>query len=273
MEIEHIIRNVTLTKTEKHLEDYIMANINLFLEQSIQEFAKRADVATSLVTHYVKKIGYKDINHFRRTLLQAKVREEKIAPNELTFYVEKTNLLYFTSIEKTLRQLNIEALDKAISILKKTKVTFVYGLGTSRQIAQEMQNALLNIEFVSILANSIDDIVLYSQSYKYEDISVIIFSKNLDSPEFRFLLQAAEKFRFNLIIITQNYNIKATDNIAVVNFATVEQKNRRIALTSKINQMFIADIIVRKISNNKVWQPNELYEYFSQNWKAKKGNW
>lgn len=40
MEIEHIIRNVTLTKTEKHLEDYIMANINLFLEQSMQEFAK-----------------------------------------------------------------------------------------------------------------------------------------------------------------------------------------------------------------------------------------
>lgn len=272
MEIEHIIRNISLTKTEKHLEDFIIGNINLFLEISMQEFAKKADVAQSLITHYIKKIGYKDISHFRRCLLQAKVREEKLAPNELTFYVEKTNLFYFTSIEKTLKQLDIEALDKAISILKKSKITFLYGLGTSRQIAQEMQNALLNIEFVSILANSIDDIVLYSQAYKYEDISVIIFSKNFNSPEFRFLVEAAELFKFNVIVITQNYNVKSKDNITVVYFATVEQKNRKIALTSKINQMFIGDIIVRKIASNKLLKTNEFYEYFKLNWKSKKGH-
>jgi len=145
-----------LTPTENQLAHYILQHKEEIETITIQKLAEITFVSKSVIHRFCKKIGLAGFNELKIKLAQDLLREKNIEDKiDVNFpfsphdhqrtIAQKLLYLYKTTIIDTHNFIDIEELNKVVTILHSAKVIDIYTHAHNINIAENFQDKMLSI--------------------------------------------------------------------------------------------------------------------------------
>ncbi|MBN1243698.1 MAG: MurR/RpiR family transcriptional regulator [Spirochaetales bacterium] len=143
----------SLTGKERQVADHVLANPSAAVEPSIEELAERIGVSESTLFRFVRKLGYDGYQQFRIALAT-----ETVEPRRMVYEAAlpegsadagaqgNADIVFRTNIEaleRTLRHLDREALERAVRMVAEKRSVLLFGLGGSAVVALDAYHKLL----------------------------------------------------------------------------------------------------------------------------------
>ncbi|STR47034.1 Sialic acid utilization regulator [Klebsiella oxytoca] len=236
--------NNNLSAKERLVADYILANKPLLKSMSIQTLAKANDVSTTTILRLCHKLGYQGFSDLKIDLITSsghpqhdKVLQEDINLDDSVETVNhKIQLIEKSSIDETHAIVNIEQLELAIALIRKSNKIVIYGAGSSGLVGKELEYQLIKIKKdVSCHAD-------YSIQYSIvntldEHDLVIILSHSGENLESVKLLTMAQQLGVPSIAITKmgQSRISALATV-LLHTITSESVSRLIPIRALLNK-------------------------------------
>lgn len=151
-----------LTKTEKKLASYVLANPEKVIRMTAKELAEECSTVPSAVIRLCKSLGTEGFSDFKISLAADIRRNEDLGKlpafsagdsNENVF--KKVFSSGIATLYNTLAMANFESIDKIAKALCEAERIFIFGVGTSAIIANDAQYRFSQLGF---------------QAYAYTDI-------------------------------------------------------------------------------------------------------
>jgi DNA-binding MurR/RpiR family transcriptional regulator len=250
-----------LRDSEKKIVEFIEKNQEEIIHLSITEVAERSETSESSVVRLCKRLGYKGFQDLKIHLAKEVIAPEK----QINEVIEKGDTV--VQIKKKVFQSNIQALydsievcsdeqiQKAVDAIANARLIEFYGTGGSGTVALDAQHKLLKLGVKSFA--SIDSTLqAMSASVLTEEDVVIGISHTGSNMEVLHALKLAKDVGATIICIT-NLSKSPITKISdiVLQTASKETLFRTDAISSRIAQLTIIDILVAAVAN----QQYELY--------------
>lgn len=271
--MERIINlyNVSLTKGEKKIAEYIISNPDKVSEMSALELGKILNTSDASLVRFSKRIGFKgftDLKMYLKIQINAlKKPQNKIlekwnnfqSENDMVNKIVKSDL---KNIETFLSKIEIEKIEQTIDILLSGKKVYVIGMGSSRGIAQfiswHMKRTGVDIEFLQESGIGLLESLVHLK--KEESVLLFAFPRYLiDEIKISKLVKEKEA---KLILITSELFSEISINSDVVFKVPVDNDN---FFNSYIVPMELCNIILAGIyekNKDKIYKDLEEYSMF-----------
>ncbi|HZG72892.1 MAG TPA: MurR/RpiR family transcriptional regulator [Chondromyces sp.] len=253
-----------LRDSEKKIVEFIQNNQEEIIHLSITEVSERSETSESSVVRLCKRLGYKGFQD-----LKIHLAKEVIEPvKQIHEIIEKGDNVM--TIKKKVFQSNIQALYdslevcddeqlvKAVETIRKARTIEFYGTGGSGTVALDAQHKLLKL---GIKSSAYIDPTLQAMSASMlsaRDV-VVGISHTGASTDVLNSMKIAKEAGATLICITNSSKSPIT-TISDISLQTASSETlfRTDAISSRIAQLTIIDILVAAIANEK-------YEFYYQN--------
>lgn len=139
----HLLDN-KLTDVEKRIAAYILAHPDEVINATSKEIGEQTQSSAPSVVRFIKKIGYSSVNEFKLSINSEKneKREQKYDDVNLadSFEVTKRKLCNnaILTLEETSEVLKQEQIKTIVQLLEEKEVLFVFGIGASSMIAEDI---------------------------------------------------------------------------------------------------------------------------------------
>lgn len=139
------------TVTERKIADYILENKDLVISSSAQKMALDIDTSAAAIVRFAKRIGYDGFTHLKVELAKDRSDEEENFDNIISHsdsvqtLVKKLEYENQMTFKHTYNLLNIDQLEEAITKLNQAKRIFLFGIGGSGIVAQDLYQKLVRI--------------------------------------------------------------------------------------------------------------------------------
>ena len=170
-----------LTPLERRVVETITGRTDFDATTSIREVAADANVSEPMIVKIAKKLGFVGYRDFRTALIEynrsdiAELYSEISPDDSAGEIVGKVFRASMQALEETLAILDVEAFERAATMLHGARHLDFYGIGGSAQIARDAAHKFLRI---GIRVNIYDDVhmMLMSASLLGPDDVVLAFS-------------------------------------------------------------------------------------------------
>lgn len=269
--IDYISQNrESFTKSEKMISDYLLKNRNNITNLSAKDLALRTKTSPPTVVRFAKKIGFNSLNEMKLSLLVNNIHEKS---NKSQFeYLENDlstkNIIYGIkeSIDKTMKNiveiLDEKNLEKAIEVLSKANNIYIFGVGASGIVGQDLYFKLgrINKRCTSYIDTHFQ---IASSTLLEKEDAVLAISYSGDTREILECVKNAKERKATVICLTKksinNSLAKLSDIILEVPF--VEKSFREGAMNSRIACLAVIDMLYIGISrNNSEYVKEKLIE-------------
>ena len=141
----------SLTATERRLADYLCAHAALAERMNIRELAQAAGVSASTVVRFVRAIGFERYAQMIVSLARADAAGV-VAPRAgaddaketIGEYGERLAQSLTTAIHQTVALMQeSEDVRRAVSLIGQADMVYLYGVGSSGSVAQELMQKLM----------------------------------------------------------------------------------------------------------------------------------
>ncbi|MCM3727240.1 MurR/RpiR family transcriptional regulator [Neobacillus cucumis] len=250
-----------LRDSEKKIIEFIEQNQDEIIHLSITEVAERSETSESSVVRLCKRLGYKGFQDLKINLAKEVIAPEK----QIHEVIEKGDDVVM--IKKKVFQSNIQALydsievcndgelRKAVDAISNARFIEFYGTGGSGTVALDAHHKLLKLGIKSFAYN---DTILQAMSASVltnQDV-VIGISHTGSNTDVLAALKLAKEAGATIICITNSSKSPITKiSDIVLQTASNETLFRTDAISSRIAQLTIIDILVAAVAN----QQYELY--------------
>lgn len=139
----HLLDN-KLTNVEKRIAAYILAYPDEVINATAKEIGEQTQSSAPSVVRFIKKIGYSSVNEFKLSINSEKneKRDQKYDDVNLadSFEVTKRKLCNnaILTLEETSEVLKQEQIKTIVHLLEEKEVLFVFGIGASSIIAEDI---------------------------------------------------------------------------------------------------------------------------------------
>lgn len=139
----HLLDN-KLTNVEKRIAAYILAHPDEVINATAKEIGEQTQSSAPSVVRFIKKIGYSSVNEFKLSINSEKneKRDQKYDDVNLadSFEVTKRKLCNnaILTLEETSEVLKQEQIKTIVHLLEEKEVLFVFGIGASSIIAEDI---------------------------------------------------------------------------------------------------------------------------------------
>ncbi len=262
-----------LTRSETKVADYILRHKQLIHTQSISELAAACDVSEATISRFCHSVGCSSFNEFKLATVHAlSTPETSIMDTDLYSTIEaadsietKCRKLYNVSsdaLQKTLTELDPEAIAVVVRELTESTRVFCFGQGNSSIVAEDawgrfscvspkfhfIANANLQATTVKLLGKG--DVVLYF-SFSGSVRELIETGKQMKDSEAK------------LILITRFPNSPGAayaDHLLIC--GANEAPRQQGSIAAKIGQLFIIDVLFHEFcAQNRV---ESIFPEFSE---------
>ncbi|WEJ91202.1 MAG: MurR/RpiR family transcriptional regulator [Klebsiella huaxiensis] len=274
--------NDSLSTKERLVADYILANKTLLKSMSIQSLAKANDVSTTTILRLCHKLGYQGFSDLKIDLITSSGshNHEKILQEDINLddSIESVNhkiqLIEKSSIDETHAIVNVEQLDQAIKLIRKSNKIVIYGAGSSGLVGRELEYQLIKIK--KDVSCHPDYSIQYSivNTLDEHDL-VIIISHSGENLEGVKLLTMAQQLGVPSIAITKMGQSRISGLATILlHTITSESVSRLIPIRSKMSQlsvinMLVTNLFVQQYDDRLLKQAqNRAQRFYNQNHKS-----
>lgn len=230
----------SLSKSEKKVADYILEMKENIIYQTLQEVSKTIGVGEATIIRFCQKIGYNGFHYFKLSVEKDKMLEEDGINGS---YVDNIGENIQNAIARTKEILDIDNVNRAIRYIENSDRIFIYGIGTSGNVAKDMQARLLRLgKIVTAVTDS--HFQLMTSSVLNESDLIITFSLSGYTKEIYEALLIAKKVNCKIVTVTNHILSKAAEiSDVVILSAAKESPMDGGSLSGRVSQLYIVDII------------------------------
>jgi DNA-binding MurR/RpiR family transcriptional regulator len=255
---------VSFTDRERLIAEYLLTNKKSILGMSAKEIGNVTNTSAPTVVRFSKKIGFNSLNEMKLQLsIDLKVEEE----NDFQYLagdLSVKNIMYGIKnsidsiMNQTTRVLKEEELEKAICALSKSKNIYIFSVGSSSLVGKDFYYKLSRINRVCI---SHDDthLQITSSALLQKGDAAIAISYSGQTKEVIMCAENAKKRGIPVIAITKASidNKLAEISDIVLNVPSVEKSLREGAMSSRISQLAVIDMLFIGMARNNLKQVEE----------------
>ncbi|MHA0297845.1 MurR/RpiR family transcriptional regulator [Mesomycoplasma ovipneumoniae] len=254
----------SLTKTEKIIIKLAEENPQFFYQSNLKSLANKTESSITLISNLAKKLSFSSFKemqfHVYYLFLNSAQISNKVKNQQKTdknkLIIEQLYKYYHNSLVQTLELVDLEKIQDFARKIIESKKIFIYGAGSSSIGASELAINLQKLGLNSVSFRDFHNFLLVSvQSQALK----ILFSKSCKTKEINFVIKKFIENNDNFIVITAKKQIDIPKKNLIF-YQTLEQKNRFISISSKINQQFISDVIFFSVANLISEQYEENYK-------------
>ncbi|MCI1821086.1 MurR/RpiR family transcriptional regulator [Megasphaera sueciensis] len=237
------------TKSQQKIADYISENPHEAIRQSISEIAESTASSEITVSRFCHKAGFNGLQDLKIALASEIFTPLESVCQDINTYdtVQEiaSKVFYNTinSLQDTLKDLDSEAVNKAIDLIYNAHKIDVYGYGVSSGVAKDIENHLLRYSKPVHAFSDLHMQVTSATLLTSEDVVIIVShsGSNLD------LITAAKLAKANhaKIIVLTSYKTSTLCKLAdiILCGAGREVTYRSEATASRLVHLALMDII------------------------------
>lgn len=148
------IKNMTLSKTEKRIAEYILENVNTIGLQTVSNVAAAIGTSDTSVIRFIRRLGFANYSDFKKEMSAKLIDQyqeaawggqkfiharEMINQSEIITDVAACAM---ENIQKTCAGLSMEVVEKIAAILIKSRFKYIVGFRTTESCAVYMKGKL-----------------------------------------------------------------------------------------------------------------------------------
>ena len=239
-----------LTDSEARVAQYVLDHSTEVLQYSVSELAEHAGVSVATVVRFSKSAGYKGYKDLKIHLAQGSIASYKHLNTELERedtaeqIAEKIIRSEISTLEDTLRILDMEVLEKAAQVIRKARRVVFFGTGGSGAVAYDAMHKFLKIGIQSVVYQDADVQAMESALLHPLDAAFAISHSGTNRNVIE-CLKNAKQCGATVIGMTTEGNSpfqKVCDYVLTT--ATRETIFKSESVTARLAQLSIIDILV-----------------------------
>nr|WP_315410003.1 MurR/RpiR family transcriptional regulator [uncultured Selenomonas sp.] len=143
-----------MTRTEKRIADYVSANMDAVMEQTISELAAAVGSSEITISRFCKKLGFSGLQSFKIALAAElhtqtdMVYQDIDAADTREVVVQKVFHNIADGLSDTLKLLDYAAIERAVGLLRAARRIAVYGFGNSATVCRDIETRFLRFGMV-----------------------------------------------------------------------------------------------------------------------------
>lgn len=249
----------SLSNSEQKIARYIADNPYEIPSLPIEDLARYCDTSKSSVVRLCKTLGYKGYKdfcmHLNADLVSFSPKDaaySDILPNDsLRSIAENITQNNIKSLENTLKLLDYNELERAVSAIEQAHRVDFYGCGNSALVALDAQNKFMRIDKVSIAHPDSHFQVVSAANLTPDDVAVLI-SYSGETRDILDLTSIIAQTGATTISITQYGKNSLCEMVDIKLFTTSMETSLRSGATgSRIGQLNIVDILFFAVASRK----------------------
>jgi len=254
------------------IADYVLANPAETAGSTIAELSKIIGISTASVVRFCEDIDFNSFTDFRFAVSVASeqrrvaretfsIDKDEIDPNDsMQEVVAKTVFHEVEAIQQTGSNLDLETLEKVVTLITKAKRIELFGLGSSALATQDLRQKLHRIGMFAFDSPDNHQAITSSALMEPGDVG-IVFSHSGVTPESLEVLQIMKRSGAETVAVT-NFPDSAIARQADYSLVTVakETRYRSGAMSSRIAQLALVDFLFVRIMQLRLESAERLLE-------------
>lgn len=247
----------SLTRSEKKIADYVLANVHEVLFMSITDLADSCGVGDTSVFRFCKTLKLQGYQEFKMLLSlsidnskgQAQNGIFRLGNEEGSSLVEQVYNANVAALTETMSTIRMEDIVKSVDILAKAKEIYFYGVGSSLLSAKEAMSRFLR---VTLKVKSFEDSHMQSMaaSMMNENHAAVLISYSGATKDILNCGRLAKESGAKAIAITRHLKSPLTSYADVtLQCGNDEDPMQGGAISTKISQLFIIDLLYSEYCN------------------------
>lgn len=261
----HLLDN-KLTDVEKRIAAYILAHPEEVISATAKEIGEQTQSSAPSVVRFIKKIGYSSVNEFKLSINSEKneKREQKYDDVNLadSFEVTKRKLCNnaILTLEETSEVLKQEQIKTIVHLLEEKEVLFVFGIGASSIIAEDIYQKWGRIGKIIFFEKDLHILTAMLSSHQANS-AIWLVSNSGQTREVIKAAQIAKKINIPIIAQTmlgKNPLSKLADHLIQTSIPK-EAFLRSAATNSLVAQLLVVDTIFYSFLQNNEQYFEKIY--------------
>lgn len=258
--LQYITQNYNkFTNREKLIADYLLKTKESIIGMSAKEIGEITGTSAPTVVRFAKKIGFDSLNEMKLKLTISMSKDDDSQFEYLSKDLSTKGIIngvkssMHSIIDATVSLLKEEDIDKAVDLLIKAKNIYIFSVGASGLVAQDFYYKLNRINKRCIAHTDTHLQITSSVLMEKGDVAIAI-SYSGDTKEVILCAENAKKRNIPVISITKASVDNTLANISDIALKVpyVEKSLREGAISSRISQLFIFDILFLGMSRNNL---------------------
>lgn len=242
-----------LTKAEKKVADYILANPKAVLFMSITDLAEACEVGDTSVFRFCKTMELKGYQEFKMMLSlsigEAQEEMDQFTGNNISVddsfsdVAKKVLNTNINALMETYSLIREEDINRTIILLNRSRRIFFFGVGASMLTAMKAMNKFLRIENKVFCIQDTHMQAMAAATMSSEDTAVL-FSYSGATKDTIHVAQVAKKVGANIICITRFVKSPLSTQADITLLSGANEGPLQGGSTSaEISQLFLVDLI------------------------------
>ncbi len=247
------------TDGEKLIANYLLSNKESIINLSAKEIGDITNTSAATVVRFSKKLGFDSLNEMKLKLsMSLNNNEETSNFKYLDKDLETKDIIYGIKnsidvvMEKTVKLIKEEELEKATELLIGAKDIYIYSVGVSGLVGLDFYYKLSRINKRCIAHTDTHLQVTSSALMQSGDVAVAI-SYSGSTREVLKCVENAKKLNVPVISITKASMNNELENLSDITLKIpfVEKSLREGAMSSRISQLAVIDMLfIGMVKNN-----------------------
>lgn len=252
----------SLSTNERKVGQYVLANPEEIILLSTQKIAEKSGVSPATVIRFVKSIGLDGVPQLKQELSVWKSSsqsnqdfQELVANEDVDSIKNKLKTRINHMVELVNFHLSDEAIAKTAQLIADTQLIYIFGIGASYLVAQDLAQKLNRSGKTAICGDNIHAAAVLLTNNHQKKLFIGVSDRG-ESVEVIDITELARKMGITTVAITgkADSTLAATANYALVSVSGENFEFRQAATVSMLAQMYLVDIL--------------YYTYVSKNYEA-----
>jgi len=238
------------TSSEKQIADYILANSSDALELTSVEMSEIVGVSPATVIRFSKAMGFSGYSDMKldlardvENLTQNEVNELIQSGDTMTEMAKKYASSFTRVITDTMSLIKDRELETAVDVLKRAETIYIYGVGASGLVAEDLQKKLVRINKRCVYYTDYN-LGLASAIHITKKDAVLAISYSGQTKEVNMAAELGQKVGAKVIAISRCRKSRLTSLTDVNLFIPSTEREVRIgAMQSRTAQLFVTDLL------------------------------
>ncbi|WP_276420507.1 MurR/RpiR family transcriptional regulator [Lactococcus garvieae] len=249
LEIQTKLRE--LSPNESKVGKYVLAFPEAVINLSTQDIAKNSQVSPATVIRFVKSIGLEGVPQLKQQLsvwkasAQSETDFQELRPNEEIDSIKsklKARINHMTELVNG--HLNNERLAQTVDLIDDAELIFIFGIGASFLVAQDLAQKLNRIGKISICADNTHTMAVNLTNNNQKKLFIAVSDRG-ESREVLSMLDLAQAEKIETIAITgiESSSLAKRAEYPLISLSGENFEFRHAATVSMLAQLYLIDLL------------------------------